>query len=119
MPEVELRQCSGAMIATGLTFAAGVGAVSSIVGTIMVLAREGSVRELFEMTGKLSVVAFIVGVAFAGTLAITARRRRFAEFPFLASHRWGLAPVFSTSSSLPRMPPVGGPLPTQSPTCWP
>lgn len=67
-----------AMIATGLTFAAGVGAASSIVGLILVGVGAGSFDD-FRMVAKLSVVAFLVGVAFSGFLAITARSRRFAE----------------------------------------
>jgi hypothetical protein len=67
------------MIATGLTFALGVGAVSSIVGLIVVLVGQGSFLELLRMSGRLSVVAFLLGIAFSGILAVTARSRRFAE----------------------------------------
>lgn len=65
------------MIGTGLTFAAGVGAVSAILGLVALVAGQVSGRELLEMAGKLSVVAFIVGVAFSGVLAISARGRAF------------------------------------------
>jgi len=34
-------------------------------------------RELMQIVGKFSVVAFLLGVAFSGVLAITARRRQF------------------------------------------
>ena len=65
------------MIGTGLTFAAGVGVVSSLVGLVALLAGELSGRELLEIVGKLSVVASLVGVAFSGVLAITAHGRPF------------------------------------------
>lgn len=68
-----------ATIATGLTFAVGVGAVSSAIGVIVALLGELSVRELFQMSGKLAVVAFLLGVAFSGMLVITSRIRRLAE----------------------------------------
>ena len=65
------------MIGTGLTFAAGVGLVSSLVGLVAMLAGELSGRELLEIAGKLSAVASVVGVAFAGVLAISAHGRPF------------------------------------------
>jgi hypothetical protein len=65
------------MIGTGLTFAAAVGVVSSLVGLVALLAGELSGRELLEIVGKLSVVASLVGVAFSGVLAITAHGRPF------------------------------------------
>lgn len=67
-----------AVIGTGLTFAAGIGAVASIAGLIIVLVGQGSFRELFQMAAKLSVVAFLLGVAFSSLLAISARSRRLA-----------------------------------------
>jgi hypothetical protein len=65
------------MIGTGLIFAAGIGVLGSAIGAIALLAGELSGRELLRMVGRVSVVSFIVGVAFAGVLALTARGRSF------------------------------------------
>lgn len=65
------------VIGTGVTFAAGVGVLASAIGTVVWLADRITARELMQIVGKSSVVAFILGVAFAGVLAITARARRF------------------------------------------
>jgi hypothetical protein len=64
------------MIGTGLTFAAGVGVVGSIAGVVGLLLGMLVVDDL-RMVAKLSVVAFLVGVAFSGVLAISARGRAF------------------------------------------
>jgi len=64
------------MIGTGLTFAVGVGAVGSMLGLVGLLLGELSWNDL-RMVAKLSVVAFIVGVAFSGVLATIARGRPF------------------------------------------
>jgi hypothetical protein len=64
------------MIGTGLTFAAGVGVVGSILGILGVLLRQLAWDDL-RMVAKLSVVAFIVGVGFSGALAIAASGRTF------------------------------------------
>jgi len=64
------------MIGTGLTFAAGVGVVGSILGLVGLLLGELSWDDL-RMVAKLSVVAFLVGVGFSGVLAIAARGRTF------------------------------------------
>jgi hypothetical protein len=65
------------MIGTGLTFAAGVGVVGSIIGLVGLLVGELSGRELIQNVGRMSVVAFLVGVVFSGGLALAARRRPF------------------------------------------
>ena len=65
------------MIGTGLTFAAGVGGAASIVGVLVWLSDGMTGRELMQIVGKFSVVAFLLGVAFSGVLAITARGRLF------------------------------------------
>jgi hypothetical protein len=65
------------MIGTGLTFAAGVGVVGSIIGLVGLLVGELSVPQLIRNVGRMSVVAFLVGVVFSGALAIAARSRRF------------------------------------------
>ncbi len=64
------------MIGTGLTFAAGVGVVASVLGLVGLLLGELTGHDL-RIVAKLSVVAFLVGVAFSGVLAITARGRPF------------------------------------------
>ena len=65
------------MIGTGLTFGAGVGVVASVIGVLAWLANGITGRELMQIVGKFSVVAFLLGVAFSGVLAITARGRQF------------------------------------------
>ncbi len=67
------------MIGTGLAFAAGVGVVASITGAVVWLAGGITGRELMQIAGKFSVVAFLLGVAFSGVLVITARGRRFSK----------------------------------------
>jgi hypothetical protein len=64
------------MIGMGLTFAAGVGVVGSLLGLAGLLLGELSWDDL-RMVAKLSVIAFLVGVGFSGVLAITARGRTF------------------------------------------
>jgi hypothetical protein len=66
------------MIGTGLTFAAGVGVVSLLLGLVGLVLGEVSPGD-FGMVGKFSVVAFLVGVGFSGVLAITARGRPFEK----------------------------------------
>jgi hypothetical protein len=69
------------MIGTGLTFAAGVGVVASITGALVWLGHGITGREMLGIVGKCSVVAFLLGVAFSGVLAITARGRPHS-YPF-------------------------------------
>ncbi len=64
------------MIGTGLTFAAGVGAMASILGLAGMFLGELSWDDL-RIVPKLAVIAFLVGVGFAGVLALAARRRTF------------------------------------------
>ncbi len=64
------------MIGTGLTFAVGVGVVGSLLGLVALLVGQASLDDL-RMVGKMSVVAFIVGVGFSGVLALAARGRTF------------------------------------------
>ena len=65
------------MIGTGLTFGAGVGVVASVTGVLAWLANRITSRDLMQIVGKFSVVAFLLGVAFSGVLAVTARGRQF------------------------------------------
>ncbi|TFG51597.1 MAG: hypothetical protein E4H37_07620 [Gemmatimonadales bacterium] len=69
------------MVGTGLTFAVGVGGVSLLLGLIGLALGEVSPSDL-RMVGKLSVIAFLVGVGFSGVLAITARGRPFEKISF-------------------------------------
>jgi hypothetical protein len=64
------------MIGTGMTFAAGVGVVGSVLGLVGLLLGVLSWDDL-RMVPKLSVVAFLVGVGFSGALALGARGRTF------------------------------------------
>lgn len=75
------------MVGTGLTFAAGVGAVSSMIGFVAMLVGELSAISFLQEVGRFSVVAFLVGVAFSGVLAIAARKRSFdrLSLPFVTS----------------------------------
>ncbi len=73
-----LRVARG-MIGTGLTFGAGVGAVSAIAGGIAWLGNKISGVELLQIVGKISVAAFLLGVGFSAVLAITAGGRRFSK----------------------------------------
>ncbi|HEV8449249.1 MAG TPA: hypothetical protein VGQ44_20660 [Gemmatimonadaceae bacterium] len=65
------------MIGTGLTFAVGIGAVTTAVGAFAWLRGRASVVEVLRVAGRFSVASFLLGVAFAGVLALTARGRRF------------------------------------------
>lgn len=66
------------MIGTGLTFAVGVGAVVGAIGTALWLAGGPPFVEVLRTAGKFSVVSFLLGVAFSGVLAITARGQKFS-----------------------------------------
>lgn len=67
------------MIGTGLTFAAGVGAVGGIVGGIAWLAGAGPAFGIFGMVGRFSIVAGILGTFFSGALALIARGVSFEK----------------------------------------
>lgn len=73
------QKITRAVIGTGLTFAAGAGGITSIVGSVFVFAGKGSWHDVFELAGKFSVAGFLLGLAFSGILAATARRRRFTD----------------------------------------
>jgi hypothetical protein len=74
-----LLRIARAMVGTGLTFAVGVGVVGSVVGLVVVLAGQGSWHDLYATLARLSVAAFVLGIAFSGILALSARGRRLAE----------------------------------------
>ena len=66
------------MIGMGLTFAAGVGVVASVIAVpIWLLSGGDSGREIIRLVVASSIWAFPVGVAFSGVLALTARGRPF------------------------------------------
>src|ERR1043165_2812846 len=65
------------MIGSGLTFAIGVGGVVSIVGLVAILRGRATVFEVMGTAGRFGVASFILGVAFAGILAMVARTRFF------------------------------------------
>jgi hypothetical protein len=66
------------MIGTGLTFAAGVGVVASMIaGLVWLLPGSESGLEMIRLVIASSIWAFPIGMAFAGFLAITARGRPF------------------------------------------
>jgi uncharacterized integral membrane protein len=67
------------MIGTGLTFAVGVGIVASVVSAVVWLSGGISRLAILQIAARASVVAFILGVAFSGILAITARSRKFSK----------------------------------------
>ena len=67
------------MIGTGLTFAAGVGVVTSIIGGVSWLGGGVTVRDFLEFVGKFSFASFLLGVAFSGVLAVAARGRHFSK----------------------------------------
>lgn len=61
------------MIGTGLTFAAGVGVLASMIAGLMWLFDGENGLDMLVMVTKSTIWAFPVGVAFSGGLAITAR----------------------------------------------
>lgn len=64
------------ILGTGLTFAVGVAVVGSLLGLLGVLLGRLAWDDL-RFVGKLSVVAFIVGMGFSSVLALSARGRAF------------------------------------------
>lgn len=69
------------MIGTGLTFAAGVGVVASMIaGLVWLLPGSEVGLETIRVVVASSMWAFLIGVAFSGFLAITARGRSFDKF---------------------------------------
>lgn len=63
------------MFGTGVTFAVGVGGVSSLVGVAAMVFGEASLIDVVQSVARLTVVSFILGVAFSGLLALIARGR--------------------------------------------
>lgn len=66
------------MIGTGLTFAAGVGGVATLIaGVVSLFVDDFPLRAVFAIGGRMAVVSFILGVAFSGALALASRLRKF------------------------------------------
>ena len=106
------------MIGTGLTFAAGVGVVASMIfvlPTWLLLGGDAG-REVLVLVIKSSIWAFPIGVAFSGVLAITARGLPFDKPspPRFAAAGAGGAVVAGLSMSeivvAARLAPPGFPL---------
>lgn len=85
------------MIGMGLTFAAGVGAIASIVAGLVwaIPGLEGG-PEMFRMVVASAIWSFPIGVAFSGVLAMTARGRSFDKLsiPRFAALGTGAGLVF-------------------------
>ncbi|HCT59200.1 MAG TPA: hypothetical protein DGD08_18520 [Gemmatimonas aurantiaca] len=75
------------MIGTGLTFAGGLGGLAGAAALLGWAVGELTVFEIGQVTVRVSVVSFILGVAFSGALALVARRQSFASLsvPLVAS----------------------------------
>jgi hypothetical protein len=67
------------MVGTGLTFATGVGSVVSIIGMIAWLRGRATGRDVLETAGQFAVASFLLGVGFAGAVAIGARTGLFKK----------------------------------------
>lgn len=65
------------MIVTGITFAVGVGLVTALIGLPVWLLGKISFHGYWGAVARISVVSCLIGVAFSGLVAITARGRRF------------------------------------------
>lgn len=65
------------MIGTGLTFAAGVGGLMTLLGLAGMIFGDLTWREMAETASQFTFASFLVGVTFSGVLAIVARRKTF------------------------------------------
>lgn len=65
------------MIGTGLTFAGGIGGLAGAAAVLGWAVGELTVFEIGQVVGRVSVVSFILGVAFSGALALVAQRQSF------------------------------------------
>jgi len=63
------------VIGTGLTFAVGIGVITSILGAIAWIGHKASVIEIMRDVGRFSVVGFLLGVLFSGVLVVLSRVR--------------------------------------------
>ena len=64
-----------ATIVTGLTFAVGVGVLTAIIGTPLWLFGAVTLRSFLFTVARFSVMSCLIGMAFSGLLALTARGR--------------------------------------------
>ena len=67
------------LLGMGLTFAAGVGIVGSVISLPWLIAGGASGLEVLELVAKSAIWAFPIGMAFGGVLALAGRRLRFEE----------------------------------------
>ncbi|HTO72847.1 MAG TPA: hypothetical protein VMJ30_03460 [Gemmatimonadales bacterium] len=65
------------MIVTGLTFAIGVGLVAAVIGLPIWLFGGVSLNNMLGAVARLSIVSCLIGFAFSGLVAVTARGRSF------------------------------------------
>lgn len=81
-----LRMVRGAIV-TGIAFAIGVGAITSVIGLVIWGLGGVSFRTMIETVARFSLVSSIIGVAFSGLLALTARGRPIGKLsiPHFAS----------------------------------
>jgi hypothetical protein len=75
------------MFGTGFVFALGVGAASGLITLVAMLFGKVTLLEALQVSGKLGAVAGLVGVAFSGVLALTARGKSFGKLslPFVSA----------------------------------
>jgi hypothetical protein len=73
------RRLARGILGMGLTFAAGVGIVTSAIGGLMWGFDGESARAMFRFVAASTMWAFTIGVAFSGVLALTARGRSFEK----------------------------------------
>lgn len=66
------------MIGTGLTFGAGIGGATLLVGIAAMIFGNATLDDM-RFAAKMGVVGTIVGVGFSGILALSARSKRFTN----------------------------------------
>jgi len=67
------------MVGNGLTFAAGVGALTSLVGVAAMIWGKATLIDVLETAGQFAFASFLLGLLFSGVLIIVARSRQFRE----------------------------------------
>lgn len=75
------------MIGTGVLVGFGVGLIVALIGLVGLLFGELTVREWAGMAGRFAVVTTLLGIAFSGALALSARGRSLSSLSlgFVAS----------------------------------
>ncbi|MCU0646466.1 MAG: hypothetical protein MUF00_00605 [Gemmatimonadaceae bacterium] len=77
------RRLLGAVVGNGLTFAVAAGVATTAVGAAALVFGKATPRDVLETVGRVSFVAFLLGVLFSGLLVAAARRRRLVDLPIL------------------------------------